>query len=93
MHAADQVEPRFERLDHAATRACALAERAYLARLGASCNTPMAAHAAWSGDRLTLTAFVASEDGRKVLRGNDRGPHDTRQVIPARVFLEPVRQR
>ena len=63
-----------ERLDHAATRACALAERAYLARLGASCNTPMAAHAACSGDRLTLTAFVASEDGRKVLRGADGGP-------------------
>lgn len=70
-----------ERLDHAATRACALAERAYLARLGASCNTPMAAHAAWSGDRLTLTAFVASEDGRKVLRGNDSGPlHEAARV-------------
>ncbi|MEK7701320.1 MAG: hydroxymethylbilane synthase, partial [candidate division NC10 bacterium] len=34
-----------ERLDHPPTRACALAERAYLGRLGASCNTPMAAHA------------------------------------------------
>ncbi|MGH7354935.1 MAG: hydroxymethylbilane synthase [Candidatus Rokuibacteriota bacterium] len=56
-------------LDHAPTRAAALAERAYLARLGASCVTPMAAHARLEGERLSLDAFVASEDGREVLRG------------------------
>ncbi|MBI2158899.1 MAG: hydroxymethylbilane synthase [Candidatus Rokubacteria bacterium] len=73
-----------QRLDHAATRACALAERAYLGRLGASCNTPMAAHAAWSAGRLTMTAFVASEDGRKMLRGADSG-------IPAEAELIGLR--
>jgi len=59
-----------ERLDHAATRACALAERAYLRRLGASCNSPMAAHAVIAAGTLRMTALVASEDGRKVLRGS-----------------------
>ncbi|PYM94475.1 MAG: hydroxymethylbilane synthase [Candidatus Rokuibacteriota bacterium] len=59
-----------ERLDHAATRACALAERACLRRLGASCNSPMAAHAVIAADTLRITALVASEDGRKVLRGS-----------------------
>jgi hydroxymethylbilane synthase len=56
------------RVDDAPTRTCAAAERAYLARLGASCNTPMAAHARLERDTLRMTAIVASEDGRRVLR-------------------------
>ncbi|MGH7388874.1 MAG: hydroxymethylbilane synthase [Candidatus Rokuibacteriota bacterium] len=60
-------------LDHPATRACALAERAYLRRLGASCTTPMAAHARVREGRLAMTAVVASEDGRQVLRAEGAG--------------------
>jgi hydroxymethylbilane synthase len=55
-------------LDHAPTRACALAERACLGRLGASCASPVAAHAVLEGVSLRITALVASDDGRKVLR-------------------------
>lgn len=62
-----------EAIDHAPTRVCALAERAYLARLGASCNSAMAAHATLAGGRLRLRALVASEDGQRVLRGEDEG--------------------
>jgi hydroxymethylbilane synthase len=61
---------RLAGLDDPTTRACALAERAYLARLGASCNTPMAAHARLDGDRLDMVAVVASEDGRQLLRAS-----------------------
>ncbi len=61
---------RLARIDDASTRACALAERAYLARLGASCNTPMAAHARLAGSTLSMVAVVASEDGRQVLRAS-----------------------
>ncbi|MBI1736094.1 MAG: hydroxymethylbilane synthase [Candidatus Rokubacteria bacterium] len=63
-------------LDDADARATADAERAYLARLGASCVTPMAAHARVRADRIELAAVVASEDGRQVLRetaSGDRG--------------------
>ncbi|HSE92959.1 MAG TPA: hydroxymethylbilane synthase, partial [Methylomirabilota bacterium] len=60
-------------LDHAPTRACALAERAYLRRLGASCTTPMAAHARFEDHRLAMTGVVASEDGRRVLRADVAG--------------------
>lgn len=60
-------------LDDAETRACALAERAFLARLGASCNTPMAGHATATGTRLDMIAVVASEDGRRVLRAEAAG--------------------
>jgi hydroxymethylbilane synthase len=61
---------RLAPIDDAPTRACALAERAYLARLGASCNTPMAAHAHLAGSTLSMVAVVASEDGRQVLRAS-----------------------
>jgi hydroxymethylbilane synthase len=61
---------RLASLDHAPTRACALAEREFLARLGASCNSPMAAHAVLDGGELRMVGLVASEDGRKVLRAS-----------------------
>ena len=60
-------------LDHQPTRLCALAERAFLGRLGASCVTPMAAHARLVGGRLVLDGVVASEDGRTVLRETVEG--------------------
>jgi hydroxymethylbilane synthase len=61
-------------LDDPVTRACALAERAFLARLGASCVTPVAAHASLTDDVVTLRALVVSEDGRKILREMGAGP-------------------
>ena len=65
---------RLALVDHPGTRACALAERAYLARLGASCHTPMAAHARLDGDTLRMSAVVASEDGGRVLRAAGAAP-------------------
>ncbi len=72
-------------LDHMPTRVAALAERAYLARLGASCVTPMAAHARLEGDRLSVDAFVASEDGREVLRERLVGPAGEAEALGRRV--------
>lgn len=69
------------RLDHAATRACATAERACLARLGASCNSPVAAYATRDGSTLRMTALVASDDGRKVLRATGIGAPDTAERL------------
>ena len=68
-----RVLPVLGRLDHAPTRACALAERACLGRLGASCNSPVAAHAVLDGSTIRITAIVASDDGRKVLRATASG--------------------
>lgn len=72
-------------LDHRATRLCARAERAYLRRLGATCATPMAAHAVLDGGpgggRLTLRAVVASEDGRRVLRAEAAGLPENADAI------------
>jgi hydroxymethylbilane synthase len=77
VRAADQPTRAWvDRIDHAPTRVCALAERACLGRLGASCNTPMAAHAVLDGSCLKMIGFVASEDGRQVLRGAESGTPD-----------------
>jgi hydroxymethylbilane synthase len=61
------------RLDHARTRIEALAERAFLSRLGAGCHTPVAGHAHLDGEALTLTGLVASVDGSTVLRSSIGG--------------------
>jgi hydroxymethylbilane synthase len=60
-------------LDDEDTRACALAERSFLRRLGASCNTPIAGYASIASATLRMTALVLSEDGRHLLRDEVRG--------------------
>jgi hydroxymethylbilane synthase len=72
-------------LDHEPTRVCALAERAFLGRLGASCVTPMAAHARRAAGRLLLTGVVASEDGRTVLRESAEGGVEHPAALGVRV--------
>jgi hydroxymethylbilane synthase len=72
-------------LDHEPTRVCALAERAFLGRLGASCVTPMAAHARLSAGRLVIDGVVASEDGRTVLRESAEGAAERPAALGARV--------
>src|SRR5262249_22062001 len=64
----ERVRASLAALDDRVTRASALAERALLARLGASCVTPVAAHAWVNGGVLEMRALVVSEDGRRILR-------------------------
>jgi hydroxymethylbilane synthase len=70
-------------LHHAPTAAAVTAERAFLARLGGGCQTPIAAHAVLvareaglgegagkgEGGRLRLAAMVGQPDGSQLLRG------------------------
>ena len=44
------------------------AERAVAARLDANCQSPVASYATIKGGQMTVTALVASEDGRQVTR-------------------------
>lgn len=60
-------------LDHPETRWEAEAERAFLRHLGASCHTPVAAHARLVGGELILRGLVASLDGKQVLRAQTAG--------------------
>jgi hydroxymethylbilane synthase len=61
-------------VDDTRTRVVALAERAFLARLGAGCHTPVAAHARLDGENVALTGIVSSPDGATMLRASGGGP-------------------
>ena len=61
------------RLDDTRSRSEAVAERAFLSRLGADCHTPVAGNAQVDHERLTLTGVVASLDGATVLRAHATG--------------------
>lgn len=56
------------RLDHAATRAAVVAERALLRNLGGGCQVPIAAHAVVCRGDLRLDGLVASLDGSRLMR-------------------------
>jgi hydroxymethylbilane synthase len=60
-------------LDHAPSRRAVDAERAWLAGIGGGCELPAGAHATVAGDEVTLTAILASFDGRVVLRDTVTG--------------------
>ncbi len=57
-----------EPLNHARTVQTTTAERAVARRLDASCQSPVAAHAAFDGGELAVTALVALPDGSEYLR-------------------------
>ena len=60
-------------LGDAATALCVRAERAVSRALGGSCTLPLGAHAVINNGRLSLSALVATEDGRRVLRAQTEG--------------------
>ena len=71
------IEYRADRADIAAcllplaepaTMLAVLAERAFSKRLGGSCDVPLGCYATHDGDTLSLTGFVASPDGKRMVR-------------------------
>jgi hydroxymethylbilane synthase len=51
------------------------AERAFLAQLDGSCETPIAGLAVLEGDQLWLRGEILRPDGSQVITGDIRGPH------------------
>jgi hydroxymethylbilane synthase len=73
-------------LDDPATRACLVAERAFLRALEGDCNVPLAAYAEpLAGGRLRLRALVASPDGRALVRGETEAPVADAEAAGSRV--------
>lgn len=60
-------------LDHAATRVCALAERALLRTLEGGCQIPIGAHALMKRGRIHLRAVVGNLDGTLLLDARGSG--------------------
>jgi hydroxymethylbilane synthase len=60
-------------LEDPATRKVMDAERAFAARLGGSCQSPIAAYAELDADRITLSGLVAEPDGSRLLKSTLSG--------------------
>ncbi|MDF1608223.1 hydroxymethylbilane synthase [Hoeflea sp. YIM 152468] len=58
-HTAELLAP----INHPATHAALMCERAFLGALDGSCRTPIAAHATISGDRVSFYGLILTPDG------------------------------
>ena len=65
--------PLLAPLNHEATASCVEAERAMSRALAGSCQVPLGAFAERSGNILVMRGFVASIDGREMLRADVSG--------------------
>ncbi|MFI4990347.1 MAG: hydroxymethylbilane synthase [Solirubrobacterales bacterium] len=78
-----------EQIGDAGALACLLAERALAHELGASCNTPLGAHATLDGEQLHLRAWVGLPDGSAwiadELRGNRANPQTLGREVAERL--------
>jgi hydroxymethylbilane synthase len=64
---------------------CLLAERAFLKKLEGGCSIPAFGLAVLENDEITLTAGLASLDGQKILRRQERGSRQDSEDIGLRV--------
>jgi hydroxymethylbilane synthase len=60
-------------LNHIDTQLCVEAERGFSRALAGSCTVPLGAYALRDGDHINMTGFVASVDGKQMLRESITG--------------------
>ena len=75
-------------VEDAPSRRCVDAERAFLAGLGGDCSLAAGAHAVIGDDSLHLRGFLASPDGRTMLRHEQSGPDASIGSALARHLLD-----
>lgn len=68
-------------LNHGDTAACVEAERGMSRALAGSCQVPLGAYAEHHGAELHMTGFVASTDGRELLRAEVHGAASAPEVL------------
>ena len=75
------IEAMVSVLDHTFTRLVVLGERAFLKRIGGSCQVPIAGHGQIYQDTFTLTGLVADLDGSKMIKATLSGDIDSTEAI------------
>lgn len=75
-------------INDADTHACVLAERAFLAALGADCHSPVGALAVRAGGGVMIRAELLSEDGRHRVAGIIEAPGDLAGTLADRLLAE-----
>lgn len=78
----DDIQTRelLKAFHHPPTAQAVTAERAFLKRLGGGCETPIAAYTD-AGEQLHLFGFVASLDGKQVLKGHLSAPASSAEAL------------
>jgi hydroxymethylbilane synthase len=80
-------------LDHIPTRLAVEAERAFLRRLGAGCQVPVAAYARLDGANLTLYGMLADQDGANVVYDKVQGPASQAVALGNRLADDLMKQK
>lgn len=78
-------------IDHPPSKACVLAERAFLFGLDGGCQVPIAGHATLDKETLTLTGLVADLCGQRIIRKKAQGVSEKAQelgAVVARAILD-----
>ena len=68
-------------LNHIDTQLCVEAERGFSRALAGSCTVPLGAYAVRNGNNINMTGFVASVDGKQILREKASGSIDAAEAI------------
>jgi hydroxymethylbilane synthase len=79
---------RLAKIEDAAARLCAEAEREVLWVLNGHCNSPIAGHATLDGRDMTLTASVLDEAGNRFIEVSRQGAADRPRELGRAVGLE-----
>jgi hydroxymethylbilane synthase len=88
----DRIRPLVTPVNHFPSWAAALAERAFMARLGAGCHVPAAAYAVVDDGELWLRGLVASPKGRTIMHSARRGPLNAAEALGTCVAEDLLRQ-
>ena len=75
------IGPMVKVLDDPQTRAIVLGERAFLNRLGGSCQVPIAGHGTIDINNFKLTGLVADIDGSRIYKSDLSGAADSSESI------------
>jgi hydroxymethylbilane synthase len=79
-------------LDHYPTRLCTTAERAMNHKLGGNCHSPIAGYATVTGEILHLRGWVASIDGKKIIKAEKSGDCKKAATIGETVAADLIHQ-
>lgn len=77
----DTTERVHRALHHEGDSRRVAAERSFLARLEGGCQTPIAGHAHYEGERLIFDALVGRPDGSEILRTQRSGAPDEAEAM------------
>ncbi len=79
-------------LNDPATACCVHAERAFSRALGGSCQVPLGAYAILENGEIRLRGFIATPDGRRMLKAELRGAVDDAETL-GRVLAQMLRDQ